>query len=139
MSNNLVLLIARVLLAAIFIVAGATKFPDISQTAGMISQAGLPAATALAYAAAIFEVVAGLAILIGFQTRIASYVLAAFCVFTAFMFHSGAINIPDFPAGANALLSVFNQIMMMKNLAIAGGFLALAVAGAGAWSVDGRR
>jgi putative oxidoreductase len=139
MSNNLVLLIARILLSAIFIVAGATKFPDIGQTAGMITQAGLPAAVPLAYLAAIFEVVAGLAILIGFQTRIAAYVLALFCIFTAFVFHSGPIAIPDFPEGANQLLSVFNQIMMMKNLAIAGGFLALAVAGAGAWSVDGRR
>jgi putative oxidoreductase len=138
MSNNLALLIARILLSAIFIVAGATKFPDISQTAGMITQAGLPAATALAYAAAAFEVLAGLAILVGFQTRIASYLLAAFCVFTAFVFHSGPIAIPDFPEAANGLLSVFNQIMMMKNLAIAGGFLALSVAGAGAWSLDGR-
>jgi putative oxidoreductase len=105
----------------------------------MITQAGLPAAVPLAYLAAIFEVVGGLAILIGFQTRIAAYALALFCIFTAFVFHSGPIAIPDFPEGANQLLSVFNQIMMMKNLAIAGGFLALAVAGAGAWSVDGRR
>jgi putative oxidoreductase len=34
---------------------------------------------------------------------------------------------------------MFNQIMMYKNLGLAGGFLALAGAGAGAWSVDGRR
>jgi len=52
------------------------------------------------------------------------------------MFHSGAINVPDFPDAANAMLSTFNQIMMMKNLTIAGDFLALAVAGPGSLSVD---
>jgi putative oxidoreductase len=55
------------------------------------------------------------------------------------MFHSSAITIPDFPEAANAMLTMFNQGMMAKNLTIAGGFLALAVAGAGAYSIDGRR
>jgi putative oxidoreductase len=31
------------------------------------------------------------------------------------------------------------QLMFMKNLAIAGGFLVLAARGAGAWSIDARR
>ncbi|MFZ1774659.1 MAG: DoxX family protein [Rhizobiaceae bacterium] len=139
MQTNALLLAARILLSVMFILAGASKFADMSVTAGMISQAGFPAAMALAWIAAIFEVVAGLAVLAGFQTKIASWALAAFCVFTAFAFHSGPIAIPDFPDAANGLLSQFNQIMMMKNLAIAGGFLALSVAGAGAWSVDARR
>jgi putative oxidoreductase len=137
--NNVILLAARILLSFMFIMSGAMKFGDIGGTAGMIAQAGLPAASALAFLAAVFEVVAGLAVLAGFQTKIASYLLAAFCVFTAFAFHSGPIAIPDFPEGANAMLSMFNQIMMMKNLTIAGGFLALSVAGPGAWSVDARR
>jgi putative oxidoreductase len=137
--NNALLLLARLLLSVMFIMAGGSKFADPASTAGMISQAGLPAATALTYLAAIFELVAGLAILAGFQTKIASILLALFCVFTALVFHSGAINIPDFPAGANGLLTLFNSLMMMKNIAIAGGFLGLAVAGAGAWSVDGAR
>jgi putative oxidoreductase len=139
MSTHIILLVARILLSAMFIMSGLMKFGDGGATAGMIAQAGLPAAPALAILAALFETLAGLAILVGFQTRIASYLLAAFCVFTAFMFHSGPIAIPDFPEGANAMLSMFNQIMMLKNLTIAGGFLALSVAGAGAWSVDARR
>ncbi|MDB5554760.1 MAG: putative rane protein contains DoxX family domain [Rhizobium sp.] len=137
--NSILLLLARILLSAAFIMAGAMKFMSPGDTAGMIAQAGLPSATALTYLAATFEVVAGLAVLVGFQTRIASYLLALFCVFTALVFHSGAISVPGFPPEANAMLSMFNQGMMMKNLMIAGGFLALAVAGAGAYSVDGRR
>ena len=125
MANNVLLLIARVLLAAIFVVSGIFKFVDLGGTAGYISSVGLPAAGVLAFLAAAFETVGGLAILVGFQTRIVSYLLAAFCVFTAFVFHGA----PD----------QINQIMLMKNLAIAGGFLSLAIGGAGALSLDGRR
>ena len=137
--NNALLLAARILLSVMFIMAGFSKLVDPSQTAGMISGAGLPAATALAYLAGIFELAAGLAILVGFQTRIAAIALAAFCIFTALVFHSGAINIPSFSPEANGLLTVFNGLIMWKNIALAGGFLALAAAGAGAWSVDGAR
>jgi putative oxidoreductase len=137
--NNALLLLARLLLSAMFVMAGFGKFADPASTAGMITQAGLPAATALTYLAGIFEVVTGLAVLAGFQTKIVSILLALFCVFTALVFHSGAINIPTFPPEANGMLSLFNMLMMMKNLTIAGGFLALSVSGAGAWSVDGVR
>ncbi|MCU0832521.1 MAG: DoxX family protein [Rhizobiaceae bacterium] len=139
MPNALSLLLGRALLAAVFIPAGLQKLMGgIDGTAGMIAGAGLPAATALAWAAAIFEIVAGLAVLVGFQTRIASVLLAAFCLFTAFMFHNGPITMPDFPDAANGMLTLFNQIMMFKNIGLAGGFLVLAGAGAGAWSLDAR-
>lgn len=139
MSNDVVLLIGRILLSAIFIMSGLFKFVDIAGTAGYISSVGLPAGTALAWLAAIFETLVGLAILVGFQTKIAAWLLVAFCLFTGFVFHSGAINIPDFPEAANAMLSMFNQIMLMKNLALAGGLMVLTVSGPGALSVDAKR
>ncbi|MEZ5871777.1 MAG: DoxX family protein [Nitratireductor sp.] len=126
MSNNHILLAARILLAIIFILAGAMKFGGIEGTAGYIASVGLPAATLLAWLAAIFELVAGIAILVGFQTRNTAYLLAAFCIFTAFVFHFQPADQTQF-------------IMFLKNLAMAGGFLALAVSGAGSLSVDGRR
>jgi putative oxidoreductase len=125
MSNSVLTLISRILLAAVFIPAGWSKFSAIEGTAGYIASVGLPAGTALAWAAAIFEVVAGLAILVGFQTKWAALALAAFCLFTGFVFHGGADQM--------------QQIMMFKNIGLAGGFLALAAAGAGAYSVDARR
>ncbi len=139
MSTSIQLLIARVLMSIIFIVAGFTKLTDIQQPIGMITQAGLPAAVILAWLTAIFEVVAGIAILIGFQTKIAAYLLALFCLVAGFLFHFGPIAVPGFSDGANALLSMFNQIMLMKNLAIAGGFIVLAVHGPGSISVDAKR
>ncbi|MCD2183601.1 DoxX family protein [Rhizobium sp. TRM96647] len=139
MPQNVVVLVGRILLSAMFILAGYPKLLDPSGTAGMIAGAGLPAATALAYLTGLFELVAGLFILVGFQTKIAAYLLALFCVFTALVFHSGPINVPDFPEGANGLLTMFNGLMMMKNLTIAGGFLVLAAFGPGSISVDARR
>lgn len=126
MSNNAVLLVARILLAIIFIMAGLQKFGSIGGTAGYIASVGLPASTLLAWLAAIFETVAGIAILVGFQTRNISYLLALFCVFTGFVFHFQ----PE---------DQIQMIMFMKNLAIAGGFLALSVAGPGSISVDAKR
>ena len=126
MSNNHILIAARILLALIFILAGAMKFGGIEGTAGYIASVGLPAATLLAWLAAIFELVAGIAILVGFQTRNVAYLLAAFCIFTGFVFHFQPADQIQFT-------------MFLKNLAMAGGFLALAVAGAGSLSVDSRR
>ena len=125
MSTNIVLLIGRVLLSFMFILAGFQKFGDIAGTAGYISYAGLPAGTLLAWLAAIFEVVAGVAILVGFQAKNAAWLLAAFCVFTALVFH-------------NDFADMNNMLLFMKNLTIAGGFLALAVSGPGAISVDAK-
>lgn len=139
MQQNAVVLVGRILLALMFIISGYPKLMDPSGTAGMIAGAGLPAATALAYLAGLFELVAGIFILVGFQTRITAYLLAVFCVFTALVFHSGTIAIEGFPEGANGLLTVFNGLMMWKNITIAGGFLVLAAFGPGALSVDARR
>ena len=137
-QQSIAVLLGRILLSVMFIMAGFPKLIDPSGTAGMIAGAGLPAATALAYLAGLFELVAGLFILVGFQTKITAYLLAAFCVFTALVFHSGPINVPDFPEGANGLLTMFNGLMMMKNITIAGGFLVLAAFGPGVLSVDAR-
>jgi putative oxidoreductase len=124
--NNLLLLVARILLSFMFIMAGFQKFGDLAGTAGYIGSVGLPAATLLAPLSGALEVLAGLAVLVGFQTRIASWVLAAFCAVAAIFFH--------FVPG-----DMMQMMMFSKDLTIAGGFLALSVAGAGAWSADGRR
>ncbi len=126
MSNAIVLLAARVLLAAIFLLSGIQKFFAIEGTAGYISSIGLPAGTLLAWAAAIFETVAAIALLVGFRTRETAWALAAFTLVLAFLFHYQ-------PADQ------MQMIMFMKNLSIAGGFLALAMVGAGGLSVDARR
>ncbi len=125
MTRDILILVARVLLAFMFVMSGFSKLMDASGTAGMIGAANLPAPMVLAYLAGAFELLAGLAVLVGFQVRIAGFALAAFCIFTAFVFH-----------GASDMV---NQIMFMKNITLAGAYILLAAVGAGALSVDARR
>ncbi len=126
MSNNAVLLAARILLATIFVLAGSMKFADLGGTAAYIGSVGLPLPAVLAPLSAVFEVAGGLAILAGFQTRAVAYLLALFCLVTGALFHFDPANQMQFT-------------MFLKNLAMAGGFLALANTGAGEYSVDQRR
>lgn len=132
-SQNVLVLIARILLSFIFITSGFSKLVDPAGTAGMITGAGLPAATALAYVAGLFELVAGLAILAGFQTKIAAWALAVFCVFTGLVFHSGTVAVPGWPEPALGWINTLNGIMMVKNITLAGAYILLAAFGAGAY------
>jgi putative oxidoreductase len=124
--NSVVVLIGRILLSAIFILAGFGKLTDIAGTAGYFAMYNLPGGSAAAVVAGLIELVGGIAILIGFQTRIAAWVLAAFSVATAFIAHMDWAD-------------MMQMIHFQKNLAMAGGFLVLATYGAGALSVDARR
>lgn len=141
MSNtqNTIILIARVLLSFIFIYSGYGKLTDPAGTAGMITGAGLPAATALAYIAGLFELVTGLAVLVGFQTKIVGWALAAFCIFTGAVFHSGTVAIEGWPDAALGWINALNGIMLMKNFTLAGAYILLATFGPGLYSVDARR
>ena len=126
MNNSTVLLIARILLGVLFILAGLNKFGGIDGTAGYIASKGLPLPIIVAWLTAIFEVVAGVMILVGFKTQLTSYALAAFCILSAIIFHNGLADPSEMTA-------------MLKNFALAGGFLALSAAGAGSISVDAKR
>ena len=138
-SQSVLILIARILLSFIFIYSGFGKLTDPAGTAGMITGAGLPAATVLAYLAGLFELVAGLAVLVGFQTKVAGFALAAFCIFTGLVFHSGTVAVPGWPDAALGWINTLNGIMLMKNITLAGAYLLLATVGAGAYSLDARR
>lgn len=126
MSSNLQLLLARILLSIMFILSGLDKLGTVEGTTGYISSLGLPFPGLTVWLTIALEILGGLAILAGFFTRYAAWALAAFCVATAFVAHLQ-------PADQ------MQMIIFMKNITIAGGFLALAVAGPGAWSVDARR
>lgn len=124
------LLLSRILLAAMFIPAGFSKITGYAGTAGYMDAMGVP--SILLPLVILVELVGGIAVLVGFQTRIAAFLLAGFCVLSGYLFHYVAIT------GADAAADMTNQIMFMKNLGLAGGFLALVAVGAGAWSVDAK-
>ena len=115
---NVVTLIARLLLAYIFLVAGWGKIVGYAGTAGYMESMGVPGA--LLPLVILVEFGGGLALLFGFQTRFASLGLGLFSIITAFIFHSGAEDAINF----------------MKNFAMAGGFFMLMLYGAGRISLD---
>jgi putative oxidoreductase len=131
MPANAALLAARLLLAFLFLFSGLSALGDIAGTTAYFSSLALPAPSLIAWATCLFELAAGILIVIGFQTRAAALLLAAFCIAAAFIGHYGQ-------GGGDPTLAFMHSQALMKDVAIAGGFLALAVAGAGAWSVDAR-
>ena len=75
-----VALIARLLLALMFVLAGLSKLAGLEGTAAYIGSAGLPMPGVLALATAVLEIVGGVALAIGYQARIAALALALFTV-----------------------------------------------------------
>jgi putative oxidoreductase len=117
-------LVARVFLGHIFLLAGVSKIGAYAGTQGYMDAMGVPGG--LLPLVILLEVAGGLAIIAGWKTRWAAIALAAFSVISAAIFHN---NFGD----------QTQMILFMKNIAIAGGFLLLAVHGAGAYSIDNRQ
>ena len=129
-NQNAMALVGRVLLALMFLLAGIGKIGGFDGTVGYISSVGLPMPSVLAAGALVLEIVAGIALIIGYKTRWAALALALFTLAAAFLFH----NYWSMPADQQMM----QQIIFLKNLAVTGGLLMLAMAGPGAWSVDRR-
>lgn len=118
------LLVGRVLISYMFILSGYDKIVHLEGNQGYMEMVGVPGI--LIYPAILVEILAGIAVLVGYQTRIAAVLLAGFCVLSGFLFHFD-------PADQMQMIS-FN-----KNIAIAGGFLFLVAMGPGSLSVEGRK
>jgi putative oxidoreductase len=115
----------RALLAPIFLLSGIGKISDVTMYLGYIKAFGLPfPAVALAGAVAL-EMLGGLALLLGYRTRLIGTMLALFSIATALIFHEDLGNSDQF-------------LHFWKNLAMAGGLLQLAAFGGGKLSIDGR-
>ncbi len=123
-SRNIADLAGRLLLAALFLVAGLGKLGAYAGTQAYMASKGVPGALLPLVIA--LELGGGALILAGLWTRAAALALAAFSVLAAAIFHA---NFAD----------QMQQILFLSDVAIAGGFLLLAANGAGAWSVDARR
>jgi len=119
--NNVATLAGRTMLSAIFIIAGSSKIGAYASTQAYMESVGVPGL--LLPAVIGLEVFGGIAILIGFQTRIAAALLAGFTVLAAIIFHS------DFS-------QQMQSILFMKNIAITGAFLMLLSQGPGQWAIN---
>jgi putative oxidoreductase len=115
-------LVARVFASAIFIIAGYGKLgAGYAGTQAYMASMGVPGGLLPLVIA--LELGGGIALLLGFQTRLVAFLLAGFCISAALIFHTGADQM--------------QHIMLMKNFAMAGGLLAFTMFGAGRLSLDG--
>lgn len=119
--NALLSVTARLFMSFIFILAGYGKMTGYAATESYMASKGLPAGLLPLVIAVEFG--GGLALLFGVQTRVVAALLAGFSLITGVIFHAGADQM--------------QHIMLMKNIAMAGGLLAFVRTGAGKLSVDG--
>jgi putative oxidoreductase len=123
-------LVARILLALIFLLSGFHKLMAFEHTAAYMAAHGLPAAHVLLVATIAIEFAGSLMILLGWQARLGAAALFLFLIPTTLVFHAfWAVN----PADTVAVQNQMNHFM--KNLAIMGGMLYVVVYGSGPLSL----
>lgn len=123
------LLLGRILLAAVFLVAGLRKVMAIAGTVGYFTKLGLPMPEVMVYVAIVIEVGGALLLITGWKSRIAAWVLMIFVLIATFYAHR-FWQITDAAQYGNQL----NHFL--KNFAIIGGLLFVAACGPGSMSVD---
>jgi putative oxidoreductase len=121
-GDSSVLLVARCLLAGLFLWSGVGKVGGYGEAVQLVNSQGLMGV--LVPVTIVIEVTGALLLVIGFKTRFVALALAGFSVVTALLFHA---NFAD-------------KVQMqhfLTNFAVVGGLLALYVAGPGRLSFDG--
>jgi putative oxidoreductase len=116
-------LFGRILIALIYLLSGFSKLTAPAATAAYIASAGLPLPALGVAIAVVVELIGGILLVVGYQTRIVAVIMALFTVAAAVSFHS---NFAD----QNMFIHFF------KNIAMAGGLLQVAAFGAGSLSLD---
>ena len=115
--------IGRIFLELMFVTSGFSKISGYAGTQGYMEAMGVPGALLPLVIA--LELLGGLAVMLGWHTRIAAFLLAGFSLLSALLFHD---NFGD----------QMQMIMFMKNISIAGGFLMIVAMGGGAFALDNR-
>lgn len=121
--NTLLAPIARLLIALIFFVSGINKIFSYADTQGYMEVFNISGG--LLPLVIIIEVFAGLAVIIGWKTKLAAFILVGFSVMSALIFHANFADQIQF-------------IFFMKNIGLAGGLLLLVANGPGAYALDNR-
>lgn len=124
MDNSKLYPIGRALAGVLFVVSGIGKVLGFAGVAAWMNSAGIPAAGLLLALTILLEIGGGLALVTGFQARIAALALAVFLVPVTLVFHG------FWSADAAAFQNQLNHFL--KNVAILGAMLAV-------FSIEGTR
>lgn len=128
MVSGIANLVARVLIAAMFLSSGYSALSDIPATAGYFASLGLEPPTLAAWGTGIFELATGILLVIGLLSRPVAIVLALFTVTATWLGHYGQ--------GDDPFAVFMHSQALIKDVAVAGGLILLALQGAGRISVD---
>jgi len=129
--NDGLILAARLLLAALFLIFGWRKLRDFSGTVSQMAQLGVPLPRLGAAGATFMELPVAFAVAVGAFTRPSALLMFFYTLATALIGHRYWTM-----KGAGR---VDNMDGFYKNLGIMGGFLLLYMTGAGRYSIDALR
>ncbi len=122
--------LGRMMLALIFVLSGFQKITGYEGTQGYMEMMGVPGG--LLPLVILTELGGGLALALGWQTRIAAFLLAGFTLLSGLLFHF----LPSL--GLDGMEAQMQMIMFLKNVSITGGLLFIVALGAGPLSLDRR-
>lgn len=129
-AQSQALLLARLLLSALFLTAGIRKILGIAGTAGYFAKLGMPMPEVMAWVAVVIEIGGAALLIAGWHARRAAWLLIVFTAIATAMAHRfWEVDAAQYGNQLNHFL---------KNVAIIGGLLYVAALGAGSASVDGR-
>jgi putative oxidoreductase len=132
MNSGVTSLVGRILISLIFVLSGFMKIMGFGMMAGVLHSKGIPMSSVALVFTILIEAGVGLMLLVGFQARAAAWILFLFLIPTTLLFH-------NFWAAAPGMEQQNQMAHFLKNLAIMGGLLGLAVNGPGSLSVDAKR
>ena len=122
--SNLIDLLGRLLISALFLISAYNKIFSIDGTMSWMEGFGVPGF--LLYPVIALEIILPLFIIIGYQAKFSATLLAIFCLVTAFIFHYDFVD-------------QMQIIAFLKNIGLAGGFLFIVVNGTKEWSIDKKK
>ena len=121
-------LLARFLLALVFVIRGISKLADPSHTVAMMESHGIPLPQVLVFGAIAVELIGGLMLMAGWYGRLAALVLCVYTLVLAVIFHA-------FWAASGASAGT-QHALFFGHLSMMGGMLYVVVYGSGPLSVD---
>ena len=124
-------LLGRIAIAALFLPAGLNKLMGMEGVTSYFASLGLPVVAVLVWVVIAIEVLGGVALILGYKTRLVAIGLAIFTVLASIVGHA------FWAAPVDA--AFIAQLLFFKNMAVTGGLLVLASSGAGSISIDGRK
>lgn len=128
-ANDALLLLGRLLMAALFLPSGVGKAMNFAPFAASLADKGLPYADALAAAAVAAEMLGPIALILGVLPSWTALLLVAVATATGLSHRYWEF--------ADAAVRRGQEFSFYKNVGIVAGLLFYSVSGAGSWSIAG--